>query len=401
MLVSIDTIHFGLQITLAQQNSISLSLLDPNRLCDYINRIRNDGNAIQALCDMAVDNDFPNVIDLAGLSEVRRLFKISDDEKGLVVFNLVQMLRHHPKYVKHGEDLAAVQTDALRDIAFMGMSVNGQWAGVQIHKNHGGPDDHYPIVLCHPALDGVYEQVKDLISSGHNYTAITHVDEKPTAAVGSRQDNLNSLGLTRPKITHLKTQIPLGEYTLEEGNEIKDKAKTILVDAKKECKVKGLAEPSADDMKYVWEQKKLRLIRERKGSHQSKPAGFVNLEAYGLDLPEFATDSSNPMVLETIASSESEEDGKMSAEELAASASTSANVAGRKRKNMKSNTSQFALSSDQMEMIQSLHSAEAAIAAGEMNADEVFPNDAAVSNVGMASANPSNYAEVQIEQSTL
>ena len=56
---------------------------------------------------------------------------------------------------------------------------------------------------------------------------------------------------------------------------------------------------------------------------------------------------------------------------------------------------------EQMEMMQSLHSAEAAIAAGKMNADEVFPNYAAVSNAGMASANPSNYAEVQIEQSIL
>ena len=307
MLVSIDTIHFGLQITLAQQNSISLSLLDPNRLCDYINRIRNDGNAIQLLCNMAVDNDFPNVIDLAELSEVRRLFMISDDATGLVVFNLVQMLKHHPKYVKHGEDLAAVQTEALKDLASMGMSVDGQWAGVQIYKNHGGfdPDDLYPIVLCHKALelDGEYKHVKDLVSS-HHYTKIIHVNEKPTATVGSRQDERNKKGLTNFRITHKKTTIILGEYTLEEGNEIKDKAKTILTKAKKECKVKGLSVPSVDNMKYVWEQLDLRQIREREGSHQSKPAGFLNLDAYGLDLPEFATDSSNPMALETMASSE-------------------------------------------------------------------------------------------------
>ena len=513
---------------------MSHSLLDPNQLHRYFNRIKDDGNAIQTLCALALDNDFPNIIDLADLPEVRRLFKISDDATGLVVFNLVQMLKHHPKYVKHGEDLAAVHVDALHDIAFMGMSVDGQWGGVQIHKNHGGfdPDDLYPIVICHPALAGKYEQAKDLVSSSH-YTAIIHVNEKPTAAVGSQQDERNKKGLTRPSITHKrtrivlgeypleegkeirdkaktileaakkeskardlpeptaddvkyvweqkklrkltkkgssyqskpagfvnlvaygldlpefatdynnsialetmasseteedgkmsaeelaasrcqglkifriqhnKTKIVLGEYPLEEGKEIKDKAKTILVKAKKECTARDLSEPTVDDMKYVWEQLDLRQIKEREGrGYQSKPAGFVNLEAYGLDLPEFATDYNNSIALETMASSETEEDGKMSAEELAASASTSANVAGRKRKNTNetnaetggvSNTIQFALSSEQMEMMQSLHSAEAAIAAGKMNADEVFPNYAAVSNAGMASANPSNYAEV-------
>jgi hypothetical protein len=499
---------------LHNKHSMSHSLLDPNQLHRYFNRIKDDGNAIQTLCALALDNDFPNIIDLADLPEVRRLFKISDDATGLVVFNLVQMLKHHPKYVKHGEDLAAVHVDALHDIAFMGMSVDGQWGGVQIHKNHGGfdPDDLYPIVICHPALAGKYEQAKDLVSSSH-YTAIIHVNEKPTAAVGSYQDELNKKGLTRPSITHKRTRIVLGEYPLEEGkeirdkaktileaakkeskardlpeptaddvkyvweqkklrkltkkgssyqskpagfvileaygldpeedgkmsaeelaasasaeglkifriqhkkikivlgeyplkegNEIKDKAKTILVKAKKECTAKDLSEPTVDDMKYVWEQLDLRQIKEREGrGYQSKPAGFVNLESYGLDLPEFATDYNNSIALETMASSETEEDGKMSAEELAASASTSANVAGRKRKNTNetnaetggvSNTIQFALSSEQMEMMQSLHSAEAAIAAGKMNADEVFPNYAAVSNAGMASANPSNYAEV-------
>ena len=75
----------------------------------------------------------------------------------------------------------------------------------------------------------------------------------------------------------------------------------------------------------------------------------------------------------------------MSAEELAASASTSANM----------NYAEVQIERVQYQSVCTIFY-QMAIAAGKMNADEVFPNVAAVSNTGMASANPSNYAEVQI-----
>ena len=145
-------------------------------------------------------------------------------------------------------------------------------------------------------------------------------------------------------------------------------------------------------MKYVWEQLDLRQIGTRKGcSYQSKPVGFVNLDAYGLGgLLESTTDFNDHMALETMEYSESEEDGKMPAEELAASASTSANM----------NYAEVQIERVQYQSVCTIFY-QMAIAAGKMNADEVFPNVAAVSNTGMASANPSNYAEVQIEQSIL
>ena len=346
------------------KNSISLSLLDPNRLCDYFNRLKTDGNTVQLLCDLALDKNFPDVDDLDNFPKVRRLFKIPEDETGLVVFYLARKIQHHPKFAKHGGDLALVQRDVLQDMALMGMSDDGQWAGVQIYKNYGcNPDEPYPIVLCHKAFDGVYKQVKDLVSS-IQYTKITIVDEKPTAAVGSRQDERNKKGLTSAKLSYKGKQITLVySCSVEEANELYVKAKAIVTNATKECKANGSPAPTVEDFKYVFEQLQLRRVR----NPSTKPAGFRNLDAFGLEHLESTTDVNNSMALETMASSGSEGCNKWLPPSL---------------------------SSDQMEMIQSLHSAEAAIAAGKMNADEVFPNDAAISNAVMASADPDNYAEV-------
>ena len=294
---------------------MSHSLLDPNQLHRFMKRLQSDGNMIQLLGNMASDNDFPDVADLAELSGLRTLYNIPDDKTGIAVFGLLEKAKVHPRYAKIKGDRAIYEA-VVNDLATMGMLVAGKWVGVEIYKRlKFNPGEPYPIVLCHPALDGVYDQVKDLVKS-RNYTAVTSVDEKPTAAVGSQQHNLNEKGLSKPRLSHLGTQIWFGQYTVEEGNEIKEKARIILKNAKQECKAKGLDVPSADDMTYVYDVLELRKNRGRNGKGpvtiSAKPVGFENLDAYGLDdLLESTTDFNDPMALEVMEYSESEEDGKM------------------------------------------------------------------------------------------
>ena len=303
---------------LHNKHSMFLSLLDPNRMRSYVNRLRDGGHIMQLLCELAKEKeDHLDVVNLNDVEGVRSLCNISESDAGIVVCNLAHKVVHHPKYKKHNGNLTAAQTEALKDISKLGMyDADGRWIGVQIHKKRSsnGASIHDPIVLSHPLLFGEYEQVKNLRFGPNGVqTTFNFIDKKTGSKSG------------RTAVRFNKKDIELGVCPLEVGEERKKNTKLLIAKVKKECREKKKDLPSTEDMTYILE---LRGHREYRGPNgkgpvtiSAKPVGFVNLDAYGLDLPEFATDSSNPMALETMASSESEEDGKMPAEEFALMAS--------------------------------------------------------------------------------